>query len=405
MIKFPKVKPYFTSHHDTLHNIYTSMKPIYGICKLIGLNTIRIGRKGELKQQKSDYFYFSFYIILYTLLSVYSLFQIATNENNELVISKHLVFVECFVMMALTLIVTLFTFLVRGTLIKSFDMLSHVDVSFIKAGFRLEYKQLLKKSYLIMSFVLFSLLARVPLMLMTISADFIQQIMLFISALIKAFSKYQFVVFVVQLQHRFGKINSIMRSFYIDNNQNDKTPPISDHLYFLCRLHYKLTSVLQKINSAFAVQLLVSIAVSLFNVLFQAYYLYYVATGKASFVTVPMIVCPVVWLMDEVVEIYLLVHACASTCEYANDTPTILHELRNSYFNMDLENNIQSYSLQLLHQKVQFSVLGFFVVDYTLVYSIVGAVTTYLVIFIQFDQSSNSQNSYVVTNNNTNPIN
>ncbi|XP_975520.4 putative gustatory receptor 28b [Tribolium castaneum] len=401
MIKFSKVKSYFTTHHDTLHNIYTSMKPVYAICKLIGLNTLRIGRKGELKQHKSDYFYFSFYITSYTLLSVYSLFRIATNENNSLVINKRLIFIECFVMMALTLIVTLFTFLARGTLIKSFDMLSHVDVSFIKAGFRLEYKQLLKRSYLIISFVLFSLLARVPVMLMTISADFIQQIMLFVSALIKAFSKYQFVVLVLQLQHRFGKINRTMRSFFSDNKQDDKIPQISDNLYILCRLHYKLTSVMQKINSAFSVQLLVSIGVSLFDVLFQAYYLYYVATGKASFVTVPMIVCPIVWLMDEVVEIYLLVYACASTCEQANDTPSILHELRNNYFHMDLENNVQSYSLQLLHQKVQFSVLGFFVVDYTLLYSIVGAVTTYLVIFIQFDQSSNSRNNYVLTNNST----
>lgn len=62
------------------------------------------------------------------------------------------------------------------------------------------------------------------------------------------------------------------------------------------------------------------------------------------------------------------------------------------------------YSLQMLHQKVEFSVVGFFVLDYTLIYSvsikvyllslfalyffqILGAVTTYLVIFIQFDQS------------------
>lgn len=333
MIKFSQLP----TNSDTLHNIYTSMKPVYSICKVIGLNTIKIGRsKSEVKPHKCDYMYFSFYFISYTVLSGYSLLKIASGENKSLIINKYIIFTECCVMTTLTLTVTLFTFLFRGTLIKAFDLLSHVDVCFIKNGFLLDYKLLLKKNYIIISFVVFSLLARVPLMLLTISADFLQEITIFISALIKAFSKYQFIVFVLQLQLRFGKINIGMRSLY-NNHQNDQIP---DNLQILCRLHYKLTSVMQKVNSAFSVQLLLSIAVSLFNILFQAYYLYYVATGKSSFVSILMIVCPVVWLIDEVVEIYLLVHACASTCEHANDTPTILHELRNSYFNMDLENNV-----------------------------------------------------------------
>jgi hypothetical protein len=84
----------------------------------------------------------------------------------------------------------------------------------------------------------------------------------------------------------------------------------------------------------------VSIGVSLCDLLLQAYYLYYIATGKIPIVTIIMIVCPVIWLVDETVEIYWLVHVCASTCEQANETPTILHELRNSYSDLELENHV-----------------------------------------------------------------
>ncbi|XP_062140003.1 putative gustatory receptor 2a [Drosophila sulfurigaster albostrigata] len=48
---------------------------------------------------------------------------------------------------------------------------------------------------------------------------------------------------------------------------------------------------------------------------------------------------------------------------------------------------ITQFSLQLLHQRLCFSAAGFFNVDCTLLYTIVGATTTYLIILIQFHMS------------------
>ncbi|KAJ9600499.1 hypothetical protein L9F63_009269 [Diploptera punctata] len=62
---------------------------------------------------------------------------------------------------------------------------------------------------------------------------------------------------------------------------------------------------------------------------------------------------------------------------------------------------MQQFSLQLLHRKVQFTACGFFPLDFTLLYSIVGAVTTYLVILIQFQLSfSNTDIKHNVTSSN-----
>ncbi|RZC33465.1 gustatory receptor 28b [Asbolus verrucosus] len=394
MNKITSMKSVSLTHHDSLHEIYRSIRPIYIICRMVGLNSIRFRGNQQLIAENFDYLYFSFFMVVYVLLSAYSLMCLIMDERS-VIVGKTMFLIECSVMVTLMLIVVTFTFFTRRIQIKAFDLLSHIDVSFVRNGFALNYRSLLKNNYVILIFMGVSLMARSVLMILTVQGNLAQQLALLVSTLIKALSKYQFVVFVLQLQMRFAKINSVIASFYKHSKLKLVLNPIAktipEQLYILCRLHYKLASVTQKINAAFAVQLLFSIAVSLFDVLFQAYCLYYVSVGKTEDATVAYVMAPVIWLVDEMVEIYWLVYACASTSDQANETPTILHELRNNYFDAELEGHIQTYSLQMLHQKVQFSVLGFFVVDYTLIYSIVGAVTTYLVIFIQFDQSSSNQ--------------
>jgi hypothetical protein len=346
MIKPTKIHSHFVTQHDTLYSIYNSMKPIYTVCKVIGLSTLSIEQNGQLKSKKSNYVYFGLYLTIYTLLVVYSLVCFVRYHMNFILISKHIIFFESCILALLMLFVIIFTFFLRNMQIKALDLLSHVDVYFVRGGFSVQYKNLLQKSYIILCFAVISLTIRSFLLFLTLPVSLIGQATLIVSITIKAFSKYQFVVFVQQLQMRFTNINKAIRFFFSKNSKVDKLVlnsairSVSPQLYLLCRLHYKLAYVVQKINSAFAVQLLVSIGVSLCDLLLQAYYLYYIATGKIPIVTIIMIVCPVIWLVDETVEIYWLVHVCASTCEQANETPTILHELRNSYSDLELENHV-----------------------------------------------------------------
>lgn len=53
--------------------------------------------------------------------------------------------------------------------------------------------------------------------------------------------------------------------------------------------------------------------------------------------------------------------------------------LTTSHFQLDL------IALQLFHQKIEFTANGFFTIDMTLIYAVIGAVTTYLVILLQFN--------------------
>ncbi|XP_069698463.1 putative gustatory receptor 28a [Periplaneta americana] len=93
------------------------------------------------------------------------------------------------------------------------------------------------------------------------------------------------------------------------------------------------------------------------------------------------------WFLHYALKLVWLVYYSSSTIYQANRTAILVHKLLAKIRDSDIREELRLFSLQLLHRKVQFTACGFFPLDFTLLYSIVGAVTTYLVILIQFQLS------------------
>ncbi|XP_069677240.1 putative gustatory receptor 28a [Periplaneta americana] len=104
------------------------------------------------------------------------------------------------------------------------------------------------------------------------------------------------------------------------------------------------------------------------------------------------------WAFRYALGLLWLIHNCTETSNEANRTAALVHRLLSKTQDLETREELNSFSLQLLHRKVQFTACGFFPLDFTLLYSIVGAVTTYLVILIQFqlafvdDRKTNTSN-------------
>lgn len=62
----------------------------------------------------------------------------------------------------------------------------------------------------------------------------------------------------------------------------------------------------------------------------------------------------------------------------------IVHKIAHEFHNEQQNLFFGQFSLQLLHQKIQFTAFGFFNIDFTLLYTTIASITTYLVILIQF---------------------
>jgi len=92
------------------------------------------------------------------------------------------------------------------------------------------------------------------------------------------------------------------------------------------------------------------------------------------------------WITQTLVRILSITASCSAAGEEARRTGTVVHKLllRQS-LPRDISTELQLFSIQLLSNKVEFSAAGFFPVNLSLAYSMVGAATTYIIILFQFN--------------------
>lgn len=308
-----------------LTKILKSIAPIFYTCKITGilpLSAETTNNRSTLEPKRKDWIYFSSYLLFYAGLSAYSISTVQNDSQNYKVVPKVFVEAECLIMILLELLTTSFAFAQRKHTSTCLRLLADIDVSFEKMSVKVDHARMRKRTVALFSLMLTSVFVRTILMLTTVDVDFFQQLTLFTSALIKSLLKYEFVVFVLMLRFRYKTINGCVRSFYKEKKLKTKVfenakflrlNEVTEKLYVFCRLHYKLCNISRILNGAFAFQLLMSIAVSLYDILFQSYYLYVAMSGRVPGIKFNMIACAIAWLTDELIEVYLLVFCCAST--------------------------------------------------------------------------------------------
>jgi gustatory receptor len=90
------------------------------------------------------------------------------------------------------------------------------------------------------------------------------------------------------------------------------------------------------------------------------------------------------WGTINLLKLIAVTTSCHGATEKANHTVHLVHKfLLLRPLHPELRAELQMFSQQLLHRKLHFSVCGLFPVDFTLLYSMAGAVTTYIIILLQ----------------------
>lgn len=81
--------------------------------------------------------------------------------------------------------------------------------------------------------------------------------------------------------------------------------------------------------------------------------------------------------------IYVL-NACEKCLEQVRYIGFLLHNIEKDVNDERINTLTENFSLQILHEPLMFSVSGFFCLDFMFGKSLIAAITTYMVIFIQF---------------------
>ncbi|XP_018351457.1 PREDICTED: putative gustatory receptor 28b [Trachymyrmex septentrionalis] len=155
-------------------------------------------------------------------------------------------------------------------------------------------------------------------------------------------------------------------------------------LKILQKQHLMINDTVQKLNLIFSLQLHATIVMTFSGIIFEVYY-HTVRWQNGIHITFDMHSLEVfsMSITFYILKIILITWACETSKNQAQEIRTIIHDVLNSTSNEQIKNELQLFSLQILHCKNTFSIKGL-TVDATLLITFVGNIMTYLLIIIQF---------------------
>lgn len=84
------------------------------------------------------------------------------------------------------------------------------------------------------------------------------------------------------------------------------------------------------------------------------------------------------WTLAQVVKLFLVVLICHSMTEKAKKTGIILHRIYHNTKDVDVRNELSTFSVELLHRSPYITAAGFFNVDFTLGFFVTDGGNLYL---------------------------
>nr|ALS03937.1 gustatory receptor 2 [Ectropis obliqua] len=159
----------------------------------------------------------------------------------------------------------------------------------------------------------------------------------------------------------------------------------------LASLHGTLCEVVRCVDASYGLPLIVVLISTLLHLIVTPYFLIMeiiVSTNRVHFLVLQFL-----WCLTHMLRMLVVVEPCHYTIAEGRRTQNLVCRLMNNVTDRPalgtLPSRVELFSRQLLLQSVSYTPLGMCTLDRPLVASVIGAVTTYLVILIQFQRYDN----------------
>uniref|UniRef100_A0A1A9WEQ2 Gustatory receptor n=1 Tax=Glossina brevipalpis TaxID=37001 RepID=A0A1A9WEQ2_9MUSC len=157
-------------------------------------------------------------------------------------------------------------------------------------------------------------------------------------------------------------------------------------------IHQLICEAASTANKYFTYQLLTIISIAFLIIVFDAYYVLETLLGKSKreskFKTIEFVTFFSCQMILYLIAIISIVEGSNRAIKKSEKTGSIVHALLNKAKTPDIKEKLQQFSMQLLHLKIHFTAAGLFNIDRSLYFTISGALTTYLIILLQFTTNS-----------------
>ncbi|KAI8041835.1 gustatory receptor 68a [Drosophila gunungcola] len=188
---------------------------------------------------------------------------------------------------------------------------------------------------------------------------------------------------------RIGFLNQRLDAFCLqESGYVDNWLELSNLIEVLCKFRY----ITENVNCVAGVALLFYFGFSFYTVTNQSYLAFASLTAsslgsKRDVADTMGLSCA--WVLAETITMAMICSACDCLASEANSTAQILARVYGK--SKQIHNLIDKFLTKSLKQDLQFTAYGFFAIDNLTLFKIFSAVTTYLVILIQFKQLEDSK--------------
>ncbi|SPP76762.1 gustatory receptor 68a [Drosophila guanche] len=184
------------------------------------------------------------------------------------------------------------------------------------------------------------------------------------------------------LNRRLEEFTRLERSGRRNDRENWRE--LSNLIEVFCKFRY----ITENLNCVAGVGLLFYFGFSFYTVTNQSYLAFSTLTAKQSADIADTMGLSCAWVLAETVTMAVICSSCDCLASEANTTSQILARVYGK--SKEFQNIIDKFLTKSIKQDVQFTAYGFFAIDNSTLFKIFSAVTTYLVILIQFKQLEDS---------------
>ncbi|XP_017469199.1 PREDICTED: gustatory and pheromone receptor 32a [Rhagoletis zephyria] len=212
-----------------------------------------------------------------------------------------------------------------------------------------------------------------------------------------------FVVFAAALLRivkvRFAHLNSILEGYSYTQQlklrrlarriaRGPTMETFPEDSLFTYRMHNKLLRIYRSINDCCSLILVAYMGYAFYTITTTTYNLFVQITTQ-RIISLKVLQFCFAWLAMHTCVLALLSRSCGQATDEANGTSQVVARVYGK--SKDYQNIVDKFLTKSIKQEVQFTAYGFFVIDNSTLFKIFSAVTTYLVILIQFKQLEDSK--------------
>ncbi|XP_039292101.1 putative gustatory receptor 28b [Nilaparvata lugens] len=166
-----------------------------------------------------------------------------------------------------------------------------------------------------------------------------------------------------------------------ETNREDKYSLLN-----LSKLHTELCDVIEQTSRIFSGQIFAAMLLFFVHMIVHPFIASIVIIKPSSikWLTMSYIANHFTFLFGDIISLIQLVEPCSKLSDHANETSTIVCKLLNQRIPSGTRTQLERFERLLYHGNTELRVFGMFSMNRPVIMGGIGAVTTYLVILVQF---------------------